>query len=369
MRVLLTGGGTGGHIYPALAIARGLQVKEPGVEVLYVGTRRGLEADIVPKQGVPFRTVTVEGWGRKISVQAVKAGLKLCKGCVESWRLLREYRPQVVVGTGGFVCGPVVLAAAMMGIPTVIHEQNALPGITNRMLARFVDAICLTFPESAGYFPGSASIYRTGLPVRPEILSADRREAAEKLGLDADRTTILVTGGSRGAQSINRVVVRLAKEIQSLPNLQLLHVTGSAGYQETINRFQVAGIDSAGRGNITIMPYIYHMEHALAVSDLVVSRAGATFLSEILARGIPAILIPYPHAAENHQEYNARSLEKEGAAVVIVERELTGESLSSVVLDLLRNPAKREAMGAKARNLGRPNALQEILGVIEEVTQ
>jgi len=207
MRVLVTGGGTGGHIYPALAIARGITEKNPRAEILYVGTAKGMEADIVPRAGLPFRTITVEGLTRKLSVKAFVTLLKTCKGCFDAFKIIRGFKPSVVVGTGGYVCGPVVLIASLLGIPTLIHEQNAYPGITNKLLARFVKKVAVTFPESRKYFPAKAEVVLTGLPVRPEIKMTERETAVRALGLDKDKFTVLTVGGSRGARSINKAMI------------------------------------------------------------------------------------------------------------------------------------------------------------------
>jgi UDP-N-acetylglucosamine--N-acetylmuramyl-(pentapeptide) pyrophosphoryl-undecaprenol N-acetylglucosamine transferase len=361
MRVLLTGGGTGGHIYPALAVAKGIKGKYPGSEFFYIGTARGLEADIVPKAGLPFQAITAEGLTRKISWPALRAGLKSIKGSAQAWQIIRRFKPHVVVGTGGYVCGPVVITAALLGIPTLIHEQNAYPGITNKLLARFVDKICITFPESAKYFRTKAELVHTGLPIRPEILQVSREEGARLLNLDPGKFNVLVVGGSQGAQSINRAVVGMYPFVQSRSDLNLLHLTGKNGYGEVCQMVKEQGLDLGITGNITIKPYLYEMENALAAADLVISRAGASFLAEVMAKGLPAILVPYPYAAENHQEYNARALEKNGAAKVILENDFTSQRLLEVMELVLTNPAERLAMAEASRKMGRPGALQHIV--------
>ncbi|GAW92144.1 undecaprenyldiphospho-muramoylpentapeptide beta-N-acetylglucosaminyltransferase [Calderihabitans maritimus] len=366
MRVLVTGGGTGGHVYPAISIIRGLQKKLSQVEVLYVGTRRGLEADIVPKEGIPFRTITVTGLERKLSWRAVTTVCKGITGMVQARQLLKQFRPDVVIGTGGYVSGPVVLLAALMGYPTLLHEQNALPGLTNRWLARFVDVICVTFPDSLAYFPEKKGRV-TGLPVRPEILRVTRDEGIKKLGLDFRKKTLLALGGSRGARSINRAMLSVVQKYLASEALQIIHVTGRDGYQETMAGLERLGIDVVNSGNITIKPYLYHIEYALAAADLVVARAGAAFLAEMMIKGIPGILIPYPYAAENHQEFNARSLERQGAAVVIPDVELNGQRLLATVENLMADQERLRRMSERCRQLGKPGALEDIVNAVMEL--
>lgn len=366
LRVLVTGGGTGGHVYPAISIIRGLQKKLSQVEVLYVGTRRGLEADIVPKEGIPFRTITVTGLERKLSWRAVTTVCKGITGMVQARQLLKQFRPDVVIGTGGYVSGPVVLLAALMGYPTLLHEQNALPGLTNRWLARFVDVICVTFPDSLAYFPEKKGRV-TGLPVRPEILRVTRDEGIKKLGLDFRKKTLLALGGSRGARSINRAMLSVVQKYLASEALQIIHVTGRDGYQETMAGLERLGIDVVNSGNITIKPYLYHIEYALAAADLVVARAGAAFLAEMMIKGIPGILIPYPYAAENHQEFNARSLERQGAAVVIPDVELNGQRLLATVENLMADQERLRRMSERCRQLGKPGALEDIVNAVMEL--
>ncbi len=364
MRVVLTGGGTGGHIYPAVAIGRDLQQKVPGVEILYVGTSKGLEADIVPKEGIPFRTVEVESLPRSLSLRTLRTGYKLIQGFWGARQILRQFRPQVVIGTGGYVCGPVVLAAALLGIPAVIHEQNALPGITNKLLSRFVKAVLVTFPESKRYFPSKARVEVTGLPVRPGIMAVSRSQGARAFGLDPGKFTLLVTGGSRGARSINLAMAEALSWLARRPDIQLIMATGTATYQEFMTKVRKNGLDPEKLPNVVIRPYIYEMAEALAAADLCVCRAGAAFLAELLAKGKPSVLIPYPFAAENHQEYNARAVSEKGGAVLILDKDLNGEKLR---LELGRLESDRDSlnrMAEAAKQMGKPEALHKITAAV-----
>ena len=365
MRVVITGGGTGGHIYPALAIARGIKDRYKEAEILYIGTASGLEAELVPKAGFSFSAVTAVGLKRKLSLHNLTVPWQVTKGLMESRRQIRNFSPCAVIGTGGYVCGPVVLAAALQKIPTLIHEQNAYPGITNRILSRFAGRVAVTFPESVRHFPERSEVKLTGLPVRPEILTADREKARAKMGLATGTRLILSFGGSQGARSINQAVAGVMSNYCNNRLVHILHVTGPKGYDEFMIAAKSMSMDSYG--NIVIMPYLYDMPEALAAADLVICRAGAATLAELTVRGLPGILIPYPYASENHQEYNARSLVKHGAAEMILDRDLNGESLSEKVKELMANPVKLMEMSKASKKQGHPRALNDILDCIDKI--
>lgn len=369
MRVLVTGGGTGGHIYPALAIARGIKEQEPDTDILFVGTAKGMEADIVPSTGLPFKTVTVEGLKRKISFQALMTLLKTCKGCFEGYKIIKDFKPTIVVGTGGYVCGPVVMIAALFGIPTLIHEQNAYPGITNKILARIVKKVAVTFPQSGKYFKAKTDIIVTGLPVRPEIQAADRNEGITALGLDKDKFTLLVVGGSRGARSLNNAMVEVIAQSCNQPGIQIVHMTGKTGYDETVQALKERGIDLAKCGNVTVTPYLYNMDDAMAAADLIVCRAGATTIAELTVCGLPSILIPYPYASDNHQEYNARALVNNGAAMMILDRELTGVALWEKIKRLSKNKDELATMSGNSKQMGKPEALDKLLKLVKQLSK
>ena len=366
MRFVVSGGGTGGHIYPALALAQGLKETFPGAEILYIGAKDGMEAEIVPRENLPFAGITVAGLQRRLTLTNLLVLGRACRGFTEAWGYLRQWRPQVALGTGGYVCGPVILAAAAQRIPTLIHEQNAYPGLTNRLLSRVADGVAATFADSVKHFPARAKITLTGLPVRPEILTADRTAARARLGLAPDQPLLLSFGGSRGAQSLNAAILPVLKEFGGSSRLSLFHITGQAGYPAFLDQAKASGVDLDALENITVEPYRYDMSALLAAADLVLSRAGATTLAEITALGLPSLLVPYPHAAENHQEYNARALEKEGAALVILDRELSGAVLCSQIRELIADPERTRQMGQASKKLGKTKALQEIIAWIEK---
>lgn len=361
MRLLVTGGGTGGHIYPALAVAKAWQERFGSGSVLYVGTSRGLEARLVPTEGIPFLTVEVQGLPRQLNRELISFGPRLLRGLKQGRRILREFRPQIVLGTGGYVSFPMVALAAMAGIPAVLHEQNAFPGLANRLLARRVAGVALTFPEAAERFPGGVEFRVTGLPVRPEISRVSREEGLAYLGLNGNRPVLLVTGGSRGARSINQAMLEVYRALPQLPAVDIVHITGELTYTETKEALALSGIERQKKGNILIKAYEHQMAYALAAADLILCRAGATTLAELTVRGLPAILVPYPYAAENHQEYNARALVRAGAARLVLDRELNGQKLVGLLRELLESPLTLQAMAAASRQLGRPQALDDLL--------
>ena len=366
MKVIISGGGTGGHIYPGLAVARSLEDKYKEVEILFVGTADGLEADIIPKAGYKLKTIKAEGFSRQISFQLVKALAKTGIGVLESYQILKEFNPDLVMGTGGYVSGPIVLTAALQKIPTIIHEQNAYPGLTNRLLAKIVDKVALSNGAAQNHFKTEDKLRVTGNPIRPEILAKEEAIAYQELNLEPNLKTILVFGGSRGAKSINRALLGIYDHLVEL-DIQLIHITGKQDFNQISARAKELGINDLESGKIRIKPYLYNMEAALAVADLVISRAGATGLAEITASGLPSILIPYPHATDNHQEYNARSLKEVGAADLILDKNLTVEKLWSKLEGLLYDEDRLAAMSKTSLKIGEPKAADKLIREMEKL--
>jgi len=360
MRILMSGGGTGGHIYPAITIIRAIQKENRSCEVLFIGTQGGLESDIIPKEGFDFSTIDVRGFERRLSMRNVHTVIKAIGSVWQSRKIIRKFKPDIVIGTGGYVCGPVLMAASMMGIPTMIQEQNVIPGITNKILSRVVDKIAVGYGEAIPYFTNKEKIFISGNPIRPEVISATREEGITALGLDPAKLTILISGGSRGARSINQAMLHVHQQLAGRGDIQLLHVTGQSEYNGIVGNLKQCCIDTNNAGNIIIKPYLYNMPQALAVADLAVFRAGAIGLAELTARGIPSILIPYPYAAENHQEFNARAMEQKGASVVIRDVELNGVRLSEVINELVNSPQKLNNMASASKKIGCVNAAEII---------
>lgn len=368
MRIIVSGGGTGGHIYPALTLIRTLQAKLSQLEVLYVGTHAGLEADIIPKEGIPFATVDLQGFKRSLSPANILRAAKAAGGVAKAMGLVKKFHPDVVIGTGGYVCGPVLMAASLLGIPTLIQEQNVIPGITNKILSRFVSVVATGYREADKYFPEEKVVF-TGNPIRPEVMAPKKQEDYAAFDLLPGRKTLLVSGGSRGAHTINVAMVEVLKHYAGHKSIQILHVTGKGEYTDIMGRIEAAGVDLASAGNLQVRPYLYNMPQAMSIADLAVFRAGATGLAELTAKGIPAILVPYPYAAENHQEFNARAMESAGAAKMILNKDLTGEVLIKAIDELLGNDILRKKMARSSRELGRPEAAEAIGEMIIELAR
>lgn len=365
MKVLIAGGGTGGHIYPALSIAGAIRRRDASAEFLFVGTEHGMESELVPRAGFRLRTIHLYGFQRRISLRNIQNIFLTGKSLWDVKKILQEFRPDVVIGTGGYVCGPVVWVAARSGIPTLIQEQNAFPGITNRILSRVVDAVALGYKEAAPNFAGrKARVFVTGNPVREDLSNADCESSRRHFGLQPDIPVVLITGGSQGARSINQAALTLHRRFAGKKELQILHITGQTDYNNIIHALMSEGrcLQEAASGQV-IVPYIHEMPKALAAASLVVSRAGAIGLAELMLRGMPSILIPYPYASENHQEINARALEKNGAAIVIKDSELTGELLSDKIAELIADVDKLRSMSEAAAKMGHPGASEEIADI------
>ncbi|MDI6870247.1 MAG: undecaprenyldiphospho-muramoylpentapeptide beta-N-acetylglucosaminyltransferase [Bacillota bacterium] len=371
MRVLIAGGGTGGHIYPGLAVAAELRRRGP-VELLWVGANRGLEKDLVPRENIPLVTFPVQAFQRRLSLDTLRTAWRAAGSLAASRTTLRRFRPDVVLGTGGYACGPVVLMAILLRIPTIIQEQNALPGWTNRLLGRWVKVVALGFPEAKPYFP-PGKVVITGNPVRPEVVCARRSEGQARFNLDPSCRTLVVFGGSQGARAINAAVREGLPRLLAHPALQVLWVTGTRSFSEVeaflMKEGGVAGEGCIRLGRVQAFPYLHDLPLAMAAADLAVSRASAMALSEMAVRGLPAILVPLPTAAENHQERNARAWEEAGAAVMLREAELSGERLARTVEHLLADPRKLWRMSEASRALGRPEAAGAVAGLVWQLGQ
>lgn len=357
MKILISGGGTGGHIYPALAIAEECKRRDPSVEILYVGTADGRESELVPRAGWPFATVDVKGMPRKMSLQMIPFVWTLGRGLRQASRLIREFRPDLAIGTGGFVSGPVLYRAAKSGIYTMIHEQNSYPGIANRILSRYVDDIAVTFEESIPYFADKAQTTVTGNPIRSVFFSLKKDDALfEKYGLQPGKTTVFIFGGSNGHDSINEAVAGMRDAFGNTP-YQLLLVTGPDHYDGMKNLFPDAG-------NIRVYPYLFDIQEMYAIADLMVTSSGAITLAEIQAAGLASILIPKGYTTENHQVKNAYAVSEKGAAVVLEEKDLNAESLYAEISHLLQDENRLDAMKIASKELGKPNAAKEITDLV-----
>ncbi len=358
--MLLTGGGTGGHLFPAIATAQEFQRQLPGTEVLFVGTRRKMDSGSLEVYGFTSRSILSYGVKGKNIIQLVKALAALPLSYVQAVRILREFKPDVVFGVGGYVTGPVVAAAKSIGIPTIIHEQNSVPGLANRKLGRIVDRICLSLPGSAQYFPEHKTVH-TGNPVRKKILDLLKKDRRGEGA--ATKQTILVLGGSQGASGVNRLVVDafLSPEYNLFSKINLIHQTGENDLKMVIDSYREAGV------RVNVKPFFTKMEKVYERADFLVSRAGATTLSEIAVLGKPAILIPYPHAADDHQTKNAEFYVQGGGAKMYQEKELTGSILAQQILELVSDETRLEEMGQAMQELSWPDAPEKIVACCLEL--
>ena len=362
MRVLIAAGGTAGHINPALAIAGAIKAHDPAAEIHFAGRREGMERRLVEKAGYPFHHIEVNGIQRRLTPKNIarncQALYHLALSGPRARRMLREIQPDLVIGCGGYVSGPVVRCAARMGLRTAIHEQNAFPGVTNKLLAKDVDLVLAAVPAAVEKLGAPEKTSVVGNPVRPEVFAQNRESARAAIGAGR-RTVILSFGGSLGARRINEVAADLAAWEKTCPwNILHIHATGSRGVELFAGLLAQRGVEP-GEG-LQVREYIEDMPRLLAAADLVISRAGALTLAELEAAGRAAILIPSPNVAENHQYYNALELEKAGAALVIEEKDLTGERLIAAVEGLLEEKGRLAVMGTLAKALAEPDSLEKI---------
>ncbi len=350
---LFAGGKTGGHLYPALAIAQHLQEYLPEAEIHFVGTEQGLEARVIPELGYPLHLISVRGFARgRILVNLILPAL-LFRSVFQCIFLLRRLKPVVVIGTGGFVSGPMLFVAHLFGYPTLIHEQNSYPGATTRLLARFVDQVHLSFEESKKYFKCSDHIFVTGNPVR-KFTKFNKEEARKRFSLAADKPTLLVFGGSQGALVINRALLNILDRLMSETDIQIIWSCGKRNYDEV----KVATARYPGR--VWVADFIMDMPMAYSAADVVVSRAGALALAEICTNGLAAILIPFAAAAANHQQMNAMTMQNLGAAIVINENELHPERLADEIVSLFRDVERRERMQKAAIQAAPKDATEKL---------
>ena len=371
MRVLFAGGGTAGHINPALAIAGYLREKQPDAEILFIGNRGGMEEKLVPKAGFAMKTIVISGFQRKMTPKAIAHNVKTLTRVVTSShqarRNIRDFAPDLCVGTGGYVSGPVVRTAMKLGIPAVIHEQNAYPGVTNKMLSADAARVMMAVSDAEKYMKPGARCVLTGNPIRPEILREERAAARKKLGVD-DRPLILSFGGSLGARKVNEAVADLMTH--TIPGGKFQHIHGYGQYSRWMpDLLREKGIDPDKTPQLDLREYIHDMPVCLAAADLVISRAGAMTLSEIQATGKGSILIPSPNVAENHQFHNAMALVNRGAAEIVEEKDLTGDVLWEKVQKIFAAPGGAAALGENAAKMAIRDANERIYRVMMEVLQ
>lgn len=364
MKILLSGGGTGGHVYPAIAIANKIKEENPEAEIIFVGTEKGIESEIVPKYGYELKTVTVQGFKRKIDFENVKRVFKLFKGLEQSRKIVKKFKPDVVIGTGGYVSGPVLFNSSMSKVPTIVHEQNSFPGVTNKILAKMVTKVLTSFEDSHERFPEEtrSKLVLTGNPVRKEILISKKSVSRRKLGIQEDKKMVLCYGGSGGSRKINDSMKLVIRNLVN-DDIAFIYATGKNFYDGFINDINDLDLKPYQK----VVPYLEDMATALAACDIVIGSAGAISLAEITALGKPSIIIPKAYTAENHQEYNAKSVESKGAGIAILEKNLTPETLNETVYKLLGDRDLLLDMSNASKEIGKPEAIDIIYKEVMEV--
>ena len=371
MKIVLAGGGTAGHINPALAIAGYVREQDPQAEILYIGAKGGMEERLVPAANFAFRSIVISGFQRNLTLQNIGRNMKtlvrVFHASGEARDILREFAPDVCVGTGGYVSGPVLREAVKLGIPAAVHEQNAFPGVTNKMLSKQVNRVMLAVEDARKHLDPSAHCVLTGNPVRQAILRADREASRKALGLD-ERPLILSFGGSLGARSINEAAADLLAESAKHGKYQHIHGYGQYG-KWMPDLLREKGLELSRHPEIQVREYIDNMPECLAAADLVICRAGAITLSELQAQGKGAILIPSPNVAENHQYHNAMAMANRGAAVVLEEKDLTGPLLCQRVEEIFSQPGGAEELGRHARQMAILDANERIYAVLQELVK
>lgn len=356
MRVIFAGGGTGGHINPAISIADYAKLRDGNFEALFIGTKSGLETKLVPKAGYKLEFIDIEGFDRRHMLRNVNVVRKLLAAQSRMKKIIKDFNPDCIVCTGGYVSGPVTMAAKSMKIPALIHEQNVHPGLTVRGSEKYVDYLALSFDETVSYMKDKSKCVVTGNPIRGEILDADREEARKKLGIK--KPFVLIFGGSLGAEKINANVIGILKRIVSDGKIELLFGTGDRNYEEIMRRIESEGI--VLNDEVKVVPYIDNMHECMAAADIVVSRAGAITVSEIAALGKPSILIPSPNVVRNHQEQNAREFEKNGAAAIILESDLNDDTLYNTLMTMIDDKEGLKRMSENLKPIAKTDALERL---------
>lgn len=364
-RFLFTCGGTAGHINPAIGVAGRIKALLPDAEILFVGAAGNMETELVPREGYPIRTITVSNVHRSFAPAEIWHNIKtvvhLASSAAQARRILRDFQPQVAIGTGGYVCYPVIRQAAKLGIPAVIHESNAVPGLTTKMLSSVADRILVGFEASRTYYKRQDAVCVTGTPVREAFLNCSRASAREAMGIPQDRKLVVSFWGSLGAFYMNEIMEEFIRRNEKEQGFFHIHATGDG--KQGMERMH-ARLTGVKLERTDLRPYIYDMPQVMAAADVILCRAGASTLSELTVLGKPAILVPSPYVTNNHQEKNARVLEQGGGALVLTEPNCTGSKLYEQTLAILNAPDRLSQMAANMRAMGSPDATEKIVDVI-----
>lgn len=364
MRVIMSCGGTGGHIYPALAIADTIKMKNPDAEIMFIGTLKGMENDIVPAHGYSIKSIPASGFKRKKIWKNFRTVKDAVEGYSQAKAIIKGFAPDMVIGTGGYVCGPVVRAAHKLGIRTAIHEQNAFPGMANKLLSKYVDKIFLSFEEAGKYFNRDEVTYLTGNPLRRGFVLGDRDASRKKLNIGANELVVLCFGGSLGAPRINRLMVSMIARFNGSKDISIFFVTGKTHYKEI--KKTLGNEVGALKDNIRLFEYINNMPEYMSAADIIVSRAGALTIAELTASGKPAILIPSPYVTGNHQYFNAKVMADRGAALLVEEKNLDDDEIIDSVIKMKSDAEILEKMRENSLSLAKTDAAEKIYDQIKE---
>ena len=371
MNIVFTCGGTGGHIYPAIAVARMFRERQPDCKILFIGAEDGMENKIVPREGFRLETVKISNYQRRLTPAAIWHNLvtvqRMAATFSKTKRILKDFQPDVIVGTGGYASFPALKMGAKLGIPTCVHESNAVQGLTTKLVARTASRVMVSFESSREHYPEPEKVLLTGTPVREEFLFAKRQEARQALGL-GDEPLVVSCWGSLGAREMNKKIAQFMKcECEDNTPFHHIHATGSFGWRWMPDYVKEQGVELEKHPLITMQEYIYNMPELMAAADVVISRAGASTLNEIAAAGTPCIIVPSPNVTNDHQEKNARALERGGGAEVLLEKGCTAQALYGMVTDLLKDPEKRRGMRAALHKMAVPDSAERICDILDRL--
>ena len=371
MKVIIAAAQTGGHINPGIAIANKIKHEEKNSNIMFIGTPRGIENDLVPRAGYDLKTIEAYGINRKISIKNIQNLFKTLKGYKKAKKIVKEFKPDIVIGTGGFICGPVLMAASKLKIPTIVHESNSFPGVTTKLLSSKVDEVLVAFENAKKRLPKAKNIVTTGTPTKVNKINLSNEQKEKmllELGLKNNLPVVLVFGGSQGAKSINTCIIDLIKS-KEIKKYQLIWACGQTQYDLIKDELNKENINIKKIEDVKIMPYIYNMEEIMNLVDLIISRSGAMTITEVAKCGKPAIFIPFPYATENHQEYNARVLKDVGAAEIILDKDLNKESLTNALNEILKDKEKLKQMGENANNVAIENVEDKIYTEVKKLVK
>lgn len=371
MKVIIAAAGTGGHINPGIAIANKIKAEEKDSEIIFIGTNRGLENDLVPRAGYELKTIDAYGLSKKISIDNIKKMIKTIKGYGEAKQIIKEFKPDIVIGTGGYICGATIMSANKLKIPTLLHESNAFPGKAVKMLAKKADCVLVSFEDAISHIKKAKKVVYTGTPIKikkQEYSKEEKESMKKKVGFDLTKPIVLVFGGSQGAQAINETIIGIAKKKLN-KNYQIMWATGPKQYDIIKDMMENEKLNINNIENMKIVPYIYNMEEIMNISDVIVARSGAMTITEISNLGKPSILVPLPNVSNDHQLYNAKVLEKVNAAKIILNKDLTDEKLNLEITNIVSYPQIMEKMGKNAEKIAIKDVENKIYKEIKEVVK